>query len=125
MEHVCWVAIKLNNLVSYVGISLRESLTLIKASFKLVSLHVKLIKWLAAALAVEGIVIHEVLNTTDHDRILEFTFTDGLQDELNEARHREALLHLLGRVDDSFPERVEHNSEKQELDDRNEDEPVD
>lgn len=53
-----WVAVQLDDLVGDVGVSLSESLAFVEASLELIGLHVKLIEGLAAALAVERVIVH-------------------------------------------------------------------
>jgi len=64
-----WVAVQLDDLVGDVGVSLSESLAFVEASLELIGLHVKLIEGLAAALAVERVIVHQVLNAANHDRV--------------------------------------------------------
>ena len=55
---------------------------------------------------------------------MQLTLTDGFHQNADERGHREALLHAFRGVDDSVPERPEHQRKDDELHNRNGNEPV-
>ena len=125
MEHVRWVAAQLHDMLVNLRIARCESaITFLEARFELVGLHLELIEGFGAALAVEGVIVHKVLDTANHYRVLQLTLTHSLEKQLNEAGKREALLHFLSGMYDTLPKRVEHQSEEGQLDDCDEDEPM-
>ena len=69
MEHMGRIALELNNFLP-LAIILRLECLLSKLHLELICLHLKLIEGLLAAFAAKVVIIHKVLNSTDHDRVL-------------------------------------------------------
>lgn len=125
MEDVRGVTVELDNFLFDFTIAHSKRPALIKSAFKLICLHLELVKGLAADLACLVLVNHQGLGDFDDYRVLQLTLADSLYDELDQSGNGEAFLHFLRGVDDSLPERVQHQNEKNRLDDANENEPVD
>lgn len=82
VEDVRRVAAKLNDLAfltpnAPLG---RNRVRLVKVVFELVHLHLHVGEGLLAPLAKVGVVIHQVLQTADHHRVLKLTFAGRLHE---------------------------------------------
>ena len=105
VEDVSRVATELDNFIISFLVVLRHSLAIIaELVFKAIGLVLQVSEGFLASFAVVRLIVHQILNSTNHDRILELALADGLEDQLNEASHREALLHLLSGMDNTAPE---------------------
>ena len=106
MENMGWVTVKLDELVLWVARCGQLLAVFIKAillvEFVISSILVK--KWQMTLLAlVIVLVIEKELDACYHQGVLELTFTDCLQNTLNEISDRELLLHLVGSSHNSRP----------------------
>ena len=122
MEHMSRVATELHNILTVITIGL--IIVVYELALKFISLHLKLLEWLFASLARVRVIVHEVLDATDQHWVLEFTFTNSLHEKLKQAWHWEAMLHAFDRVDDAIPQRPQDECEENQLDEGDEDEPM-
>jgi len=66
VEDMRRVAPKLNDLTSFT-FELSCKGLLVELRFKLVGLHLKFVKWFLASLTAEVIIVHKILNASNHD----------------------------------------------------------
>ena len=78
VEDVRGVAAQLNDALVLPFLLRAPEAALLHVGLELVRLHVLLLERLLAALAVERLVIHEVLDPPDNDRVLKFALAHGL-----------------------------------------------